>query len=536
MKNTQDPFFNKSTAFTSSERINLGLIGTLPAIVHTMEEQLEVEYLKIKSQIDDASKSRYLLSLYNVNRVLYFALIRKYVKELLPLIYTPTIAENVIHFSSSYLWNNDALYLDSDYPAEIETALKNATKDMDNVDLMVITDGEGVLGIGDWGINGLMISLGKMSVYTIAAGINPKSILPVIIDNGTNRQNLLESKVYLGKKQERVNNENYLQYLDKFVEVSNQLYPNVLFHWEDFGRGTAQTILDRYSDEFVTFNDDIQGTGITVVAAVNNALKMKNETYEDQKFVIFGAGTAGIGISEQLKNDMVNQGLSEKEARKKIYLVDKDGLIIDFQINLTKGQRCFARDSKEFLDKPSLLEDIIEMVQPSFLIGVSGQANAFNKKIIKSMLSYQKNPAIFPLSNPSKLAEASAAEILEWTNGEGLVVTGSPSEPVQYGENIYHIGQANNALFYPGLGLGIVTSKASKVTNGMLAAAARSVLRDSEPQKLGASLLPKIEDLCECSITVAKAVFLAAIKEGVSNFEEKDFTEQLSKKVWEARY
>lgn len=534
--NLKDPFMNKGTAFSMIERKKLGLMGTLPSVVHSLEEQVEIEYLKIKQHPDDFSKSKYLTNLYNINRTLYFAVVEQHIKELLPIIYTPTIADSVMSFSENYLWNNDALYLDSEHPSDIEEKLTNATQNFDELDLMVITDGEGVLGIGDWGINGVMISVGKLCVYTVAAGINPKKVLPVIIDNGTNRQELLKSPIYLGKKKNRLEGEKYLQFIDHFVEVSTRLFPNILLHWEDFGRDNAQIILDRYKDRIVTFNDDIQGTGVTVVAAVTAALTVKKSTYRDQKFVIFGAGTAGVGISEQIENDMIVQGLTKREAKDRIYLVDKNGLVCQGDTDITEGQKAFARSKGEFSHSLSSLEKVIEIVQPSFLIGTSGQSNAFGEKIVKMMSSYQDNPAIFPMSNPSVLAEATAADIIRWTKGKALVVTGSPSEPVIFNDNQYKIGQANNALFYPGLGLGIIASGARNVTNRMLSEAAHAVSEIQNLDHAGCSLLPEIKNLRECSIAVAKAVFLAAVEDGVSLFKESDIEQKIEEVIWTAKY
>lgn len=527
---------NNGTAFTSLERETLGLIGTLPSAIHSLEQQVEIEYLKLCQQQNNLSKSHYLFNLYHVNPKLYFALVQKYVKELLPIIYTPTIAESVTSFSENFLWRNDALYLDSDHPEQIEEALINATRHRKDPGIMVITDGEAILGIGDWGINGVMISLGKSFVYTVAAGIEPDRILPVIIDNGTNRQELLESPIYLGKKKPRLTGEAYYRFIDQFVEVNSKLYPNVLLHWEDFGKSNAQTILDRYKNRVLTFNDDIQGTGVTVVSAISAALKVKEESYDKQKFVIFGAGTAGVGIATQIKNDMLTQGLSEEEALGKIYLVDKQGLITKEDAQLTKGQKYFAHNSAEFSEVLSDLESVVQTVQPTFLIGTSGQTGAFNQAIVQSMTKYQERPAIFPLSNPSKLAEAEAKDLVEWTEGHGLVVTGSPTEPFLFDEITYHIGQANNALFYPGLALGIIASKATKVTDHMLSAAAHASQNSEDLKKMGSSLLPAIENIQECSLKIAEAVFEAAIDDGVSSFDISDVSEQIRKQVWKIHY
>lgn len=526
------PFTNKGLSFTKSERERLGLVGKMPSIELSFKQQVTMEYLKIKRQPNDFFRNYYLSNLFHSNRPVYFALIQEYVEELLPIIYTPTIADSVMSFSNIYLGHGEALYLDSDFPEKIEESIKNVTKNASEIDIMVITDGEGVLGIGDWGINGVEITFGKSSVYSVAAGIDPKRILPVIIDNGTNNEELLNSPVYIGKRKRRKTGEPYLQFIDMFVEISNNLFPNVLFHWEDFGRNNAQKVLDRYINRVVSFNDDIQGTGITVVSAVNKGLEIKKESYSEQKFVIFGAGTAGVGVAEQIKNDMIVQGLSEIEAINRIYLVDKEG-IVTIENAVTDGQLSFARNRSMRYSKLKNLIEIVREIKPSFLIGCSGQKNTFGKEVIQLMTNYQKQPAIFPLSNPSKLSESNACDIIRWSEGKALVVTGSPSDPITFNGNVYKIGQANNALFYPGLGLGIISSKAVRVTDKMLSAAARAFILDGiEYSKNNDLLLPEIKNLRECSLAVARAVFIAAVEEGVASSKLSEIDERIRKYSW----
>lgn len=531
-----NPFLNKGTAFSLAERADLEIEGLLPSAVQTLAQQIEVTYAQLSQLESRYAKNKFLMNLYNTNRILYYALVGEHVKELLPVIYTPTIADSVREFSTDFVRPNDAVYLDVNHPETIEAVLKNASHDLEQVDLLVITDGEGVLGIGDWGVQGVMISVGKLAVYTVAAGMDPRRVLPIVIDNGTNRKELLEDPNYLGNRQERKTGQEYWDYIDQFVTTAKTLFPKVLFHWEDFGRGNASVILEKYRNEVTTFNDDIQGTGVMMSAALNSVAEVTKKPVQDHTFVIFGAGTAGIGVTEQIKLEMTLNGLSEEEANKRFYLVDRFGLVTKDQENLTEGQQRFARDKSEFEGSVSTLAEVIKAVKPSVLIGTSGQAGSFTKEIIEDMASFNERPAILPISNPTDLQEATAKDILTFTNGRGLVVTGSPSEPVTIGDVTYHIGQANNALLYPGLGLGIVISKASTVTDSMLSAAAHGIANFQDLSQPGMALLPPLDAVRPASKAVAMAVVNAAIKDGVATQEIQDVEQAVDNAVWKAIY
>lgn len=531
-----NPFLNKGTAFSLAERADLEIEGLLPSAVQTLAQQIEVTYAQLSQLESRYAKNKFLMNLYNTNRILYYALVGEHVKELLPVIYTPTIADSVREFSTDFVRPNDAVYLDVNHPETIEAVLKNASHDLEQVDLLVITDGEGVLGIGDWGVQGVMISVGKLAVYTVAAGMDPRRVLPIVIDNGTNRKELLEDPNYLGNRQERKTGQEYWDYIDQFVTTAKTLFPKVLFHWEDFGRGNASVILEKYRNEVTTFNDDIQGTGVMMSAALNSVAEVTKKPVQDHTFVIFGAGTAGIGVTEQIKLEMTLNGLSEEEANKRFYLVDRFGLVTKDQENLTEGQQRFARDKSEFEGSLSTLAEVIKAVKPSVLIGTSGQAGSFTKEIIEDMASFNERPAILPISNPTDLQEATAKDILTFTNGRGLVVTGSPSEPVTIGDVTYHIGQANNALLYPGLGLGIVISKASTVTDSMLSAAAHGIANFQDLSQPGMALLPPLDAVRPASKAVAMAVVNAAIKDGVATQEIQDVEQAVDSAVWKAIY
>lgn len=476
------------------------------------------------------------MSVYSTNRTLFFHLVGEHVKELLPVIYTPTIAEAVKEFSHDYFNSKDAVYLSVDEPEKIEEILKNGTQALSEVKLMVITDGEGVLGIGDWGINGAAISIGKLAVYTVAAGIDPSEVLPVVIDAGTNNKDLQNDPGYLGSKESRLHGEAYLDYIDRFVQTASRLFPNALFHWEDFGREHAEVILNKYRQSLCTFNDDIQGTGIMMVSALNSVVKITEKPLSEQAILIFGAGTAGIGIADMIYAELLNKGLGAEEAKERIFLYDRYGLIHSEQEGLTSGQKRYALNSNRLAKIPENLLETIHVLKPTVLIGSSGQAGAFSEEVVKAMSLYTERPAVFPISNPSELAEAKAADVIEWTNGKALVVTGSPSDPIDHNGCTYHIGQANNALLYPGLGQGLIISQAHHVTDGVLLAAAHSINEMQDLSRQGVALLPDVSKLREVSKLVATAVVSKAIEENINGATVTDPAEAVNAQRWEPEY
>jgi malate dehydrogenase (oxaloacetate-decarboxylating) len=530
-----EPLESKGSAFTEQERTELRLHGLLPAAVESLEGQAERVYRKLSTLSDDYEKNQYLMTIFDSDRTLYFAVVGAHIEELLPIIYTPTIADAVTNFSRDFVSPHGAAYLDTDHPELIESALGAASEGLDGVDIMVITDGEGVLGIGDWGVGGVMISVGKLAVYTVAAGINPRRVLPVVIDNGTEREELLSDPDYIGKKSPRKTGEEYLEYVDQFVSVAKRLFPGVLFHWEDFGRGNAATILAKYQDEITTFNDDIQGTGIMMAAATYAVASVTHKPLGEHRFVIFGGGTAGIGISDQIKQEMMLAGLSEQEATDRFFVVDRYGLVTDDMDGLTEGQKRYARHETPLRGLTDLAQ-IVEAVKPSVLIGCSGQPGMFTREVVQKMAEFNERPAIMPISNPTKLCEATAEDIIRWTDGRALVVTGSPSDPVEFEGTTYVIGQANNALLYPGLGLGIVTSKASRVTKNMLSKAAEAVSALQDLSQKGAPLLPSVALVRQSSELIAQAVVQAAIDDGVATRAIPDVKAAVESEMWGARY
>ena len=532
-----DPFLNKGTAFTKEERKELELIGLLPPQIQTIDEQAEQVYAQYKSKEPLINKRRFLMEIFDTNRTLFYYLFSKHVVEFMPIVYDPVIAENIENYSELFVNPQNAVYLSIDFPEMIEESLKNATKDRE-IRLIVATDAEGILGIGDWGTNGVDISVGKLMVYTAAAGIDPKSVLPVVLDAGTNRETLLEDKLYLGNRHKRVYGDKYYDFVDKFVQTAEKLFPKLYLHFEDFGRSNAANVLHKYWKTYPVFNDDIQGTGIITLAGILGALKISGEKLTDQKYMCFGAGTAGAGIADRIYQEMLQQGLSEDEARKRFYLVDRQGLLFDDMDDLTPEQKPFARKRDEFSNANELtnLEAAVKAVKPTILVGTSTQPNTFTETIVKEMASYTARPIIFPLSNPTKLAEATAENLIKWTDGKALVATGIPADPVEYKGVTYEIGQANNALIYPALGLGAIASTAKLVTNEMISKAAHSLGGIVDTTKPGAATLPPVSKLTEFSQRVAEAVGQCALDQKLNREDITDIKAAIEKIKWIPKY
>ncbi|EAE8306716.1 NAD-dependent malic enzyme [Listeria monocytogenes] len=533
-----NPLLNKGTAFSEEERANYQLDGLLPPIIETIEQQA----VRIETQIENLEtplhKHQLLTNLYNENRTLYYYLVTKNVTDYLPIIYTPTIGDAVIQYHKEYTAPDEALFIDAFAPEKLSASIKNYAKNNPNIDMIVITDGEGVLGIGDWGVNGVKIAVGKLAVYTVAAGLAPDRVLPVVIDAGTNNETLLNDPLYLGNKRPRLSESEYDAFIASFVNVMKEVFPKAILHWEDFGRANASRILHNYRDKICTFNDDIQGTGAMVVAAVLATIQVSRIPLNEQKIIIFGAGTAGIGIADQLSAQLMREtGLPFEKAKKHFYLVDRKGLVLDNMTDLTTGQKKYAHPSAEWSNVPTdTLENLVEAVHPTMLIGCSGVTGAFKESIVKKMTQYTERPAILPLSNPTKLAEATASDLIQWTDGKALIVTGSPSKPVEYQNTTYEIGQANNALLYPGLGLGALVTRAKYITDDMLAAASMAVAEQISPNKAGAALLPHVRTLRETSRAVAIAVANQAIKENIHQVELTNVIEAIELEMWQPIY
>lgn len=505
-----NPFVNKGTAFSMAEREKLNLVGLLPPVVQTLEEQMERTYLQYQKKANNLEKRVYLMTLFNTNRTLFYALMAQHIEEFMPIVYDPVVADAIRQYDELFMKPQDAGFLSIDHPEDIEKSLRNASEGRD-IKLIVVTDAEAILGIGDWGVNGVAIAIGKLMVYTAAAGINPNEVLPLVLDVGTDNKQLLDNPLYLGNRHERVRGKKYHEFVDKFVETAERLFPNLYLHWEDFGRPNAAAILERYQNKITTFNDDIQGTGIVALAGILGALNISKQKFTDQCVMVFGAGTAGAGIAHQIYEEFIQQGLSSDEAKQHIYLVDKQGLLTDDMTDLTEGQQFFARSTSDLqVPLPTLLA-AVRAIRPTILIGTSTCPGAFTEEIVKEMAAHTERPIIFPLSNPTELAEAKASNLIEWTDGRALVATGIPSSPVNYKGVTYTIGQANNALMYPGLGLGVIASTAKLVDQPLLSAAAHAlggIVNASQP---GAAVLPPVNKITSFSQHLAEVVAQYAI-------------------------
>lgn len=505
-----NPFVNKGTAFSMAEREKLNLVGLLPPVVQTLEEQIERTYLQYQKKVNNLEKRVYLMTLFNTNRTLFYALMAQHIEEFMPIVYDPVVADAIRQYDELFMKPQDAGFLSIDHPEDIEKSLRNASEGKD-IKLIVVTDAEAILGIGDWGVNGVAIAIGKLMVYTAAAGINPNKVLPLVLDVGTDNKQLLDNPLYLGNRHERVRGKKYHEFVDKFVETAERLFPNLYLHWEDFGRPNAAAILERYQNKITTFNDDIQGTGIVALAAILGALNISKQKFTNQRVMVFGAGTAGAGIAHQIYEEFMQQGLSSEEAKQHIYLVDKQGLLTNDMTDLTEGQQFFARSASDLQEPQPTLQAAVSAIQPTILIGTSTQAGAFTEEIVKEMAAHTERPIIFPLSNPTELAEAKASDLIEWTDGRALIATGIPSSPVNYKGVTYTIGQANNALMYPGLGLGVIASTAKLVDQSLLSAAAHAlggIVNVSEP---GAAVLPPVNKITSFSQHLAEVVAQHAI-------------------------
>ena len=532
-----NPFLNKGTAFTLEERKELGLIGLLPPYVQTIEEQAAQTYAQMQTKANDLEKRLFLMEIFNTNRTLFYYLFSQHLEEFNPIVYDPTIADTIEGYSDLFVDPQYAGYLDINHPENIEGTLKNAAGDRE-IRLIVVTDAEGILGIGDWGTNGVDISVGKLMVYTGAAGIDPSMVLPLVIDAGTNREELRNNPNYLGNRHERVRGDRYYDFIDQFVQTAERLFPKLYLHWEDFGRLNAANILEKYRKQIPTFNDDIQGTGIVTLGGIFGSLDITREKLTDQVYLCYGGGTAGAGIASRVLREMVSEGLPEEEAYKRFFMVDKQGLLFDDMDDLTPEQKPFAKKRSDFAnaDKLTDLLEVVKTVKPTILVGTSTQPNTFTKEIVEAMCENTERPIIFPLSNPTKLAEASAKDLIEWSDGKAFVATGIPAGTVSYKGVDYVIGQANNALIYPGLGLGMLASEASLLTDEMIGAAAHSLSGIVNPGEPGAPVLPPFKYVADVSIKVAEAVAKKAQEQGLARAEETDMAKAVRDLKWYPEY
>jgi len=535
------PTINRGTAFTLPEREALGLTGLLPTGVSTLEGQLRRVYAQYLEQANDLRKWVYLANLRDRNEVLFYRLLTEHISEMLPVVYTPTVGLAIERFSQEFR-RTRGVYLSVDHPEDVETALRNTGLGPDDVDLLVATDSEGILGIGDQGVGGIEISIGKLAVYTAAAGVHPRRVLPVVLDMGTDNLKLLNDDMYLGARHARVRDQRYDDLIDAYVTAVTKLFPNAMLHWEDFGATNARRILNKYADQVCTFNDDMQGTAATVMAAVFSALRATGSRMRDQRIVIHGAGTAGLGIADMMREQMIREGLSPQEATRRFFPLSRTGLLMGDTPGLLDFQMPYARSRDEVADwapagaGPIGLAQVVAHAHPTILIGTSTQAGAFTEPIVRDMAAHVDRPIIMPLSNPTSKAEALPADLIAWTDGRVLTATGSPFEPVTHEDRTYQIAQANNALVFPGLGLGVAVVKATRISDRMIAAAADAVAQMSDSTKPGASLLPPMTDLRTVSAAVAIAVATTAVEEGLAQVDLHDPIQQVHDAMWRPEY
>jgi len=534
----RDPLLNRGTAFTSEERAALGLDGLVPPGVSTLEEQAERSYEQYGAQPTDLAKNEFLAALHDRNETLYYKLLEEHLTEMLPVVYDPVVAQAIEQYSHEYQRPN-GVYLSIDDIDEVERAFHNYGLGAGDVDLLVATDAEEILGIGDWGANGMDISIGKLAVYTAAAGIHPDRVIPVMLDVGTDRESLLNDPLYVGNRHARVRDERYDQLIESYIETASRLFPNALLHFEDFGPSNARRILEQYRDKARIFNDDVQGTGAITLAAVLSGMRVAGTRPSEQRVVIFGSGTAGVGIADQIRVVMVRDGLSEDEATRRFWCVDRQGLLVDDMDSLRDFQTTYARPRSEVSDWGAdgtigLLE-VVEKVHPTIIVGTSTVGGAFTEHVIRAMAKGVERPMIFPLSNPTERIEAVPADVIHWTDGRGLVGTGTPWPPVAYKGTNYRIGQANNALVYPGIGLGTIVSGAEHVTDGMLLASAQAIASLVDVSQPGAGVLPDVSNLRASSATVAVAVAQQAVKDGVAHPLD-DPVQAVQDAMWRAAY
>ena len=535
-----NPLTNRGTAFTIEERRRLGLIGRFPSAVETLDQQAARTYRQLCGFEEDMDKYVFLDQLHDRNETLYYRILTDHLTELLPVVYDPTVGEAIKKWSREYR-RSRAVYLSIDRIEDVRPSFEALGLGPDDVDLLVVSDAEEILGIGDWGVNGTDISVGKLAVYTAAAGIHPGRTIAVNLDCGTDNEALLNDPAYLGERHARVRGARYDELINEYLSVAAELFPRALLHFEDFGPSNARRILLTNREKYRIFNDDMQGTGAIVIAAVISGMKVAGQGFADQRLVVYGAGTAGTGMADQIHAGMVRDGLSPDEARSRIWLIDRAGLVTDDMEDLPDYQQAYARPASEVADWArehgaiGLLETA-RRVHPTILIGTSTDHGAFTREVIEEMSSGVERPIVLPLSNPTERIEAMPADVVAWSGGKALVATGIPVEPFEYEGTTFTIGQGNNALLYPGLGLGVIVSGASRVTDGMLLAAAQAVASQVDPTGPGASLLPPVENLRASSATVAVAVARQAEADGVATASHDNLIQAVQDAMWQPVY
>ncbi|MEE6176884.1 NAD-dependent malic enzyme [Mycobacterium sp. 050134] len=532
------PSLNRGVGFTHEQRRRLGLTGRLPPAVLTLDEQADRVWRQLQSLATDLGRNLLLEQLHYRHELLYYKVLEDHLPELMPVVYTPTVGEAIQRFSDEYRGQR-GLFLSIDEPDEIEDAFATFGLEPDDVDLIVCTDAEAILGIGDWGVGGIQIAVGKLSLYTAGGGIDPRRCIAVSLDVGTDNEQLLQDPFYLGNRHARRRGAEYDAFVDRYIETAHRLFPRAILHFEDFGPLNARKILHTYGDRYCVFNDDVQGTGAVVVAAVYGGCHITGVPLREQKTVVFGAGTAGIGVADQIRDAMIADGATYEQATSQIWPIDKQGLLFDDMDDLRDFQVPYAKNRQQLgiaADQRVGLVDTIKLASPTILLGCSTVFGAFTEKVVEAMTASCERPMIFPLSNPTSRMEAMPADVLEWSNGAALLTTGTPVAPVDYGGTTYTIGQANNVLVFPGIGLGIIVAGARLVTKGMLQAAAKAVVLQASPKNPGDSLLPDVQNLQGISSAVAEAVYRAAVDDGVATKTHHDVRRAVLDAMWRPVY
>ncbi|ORV92827.1 NAD-dependent malic enzyme [Mycobacterium interjectum] len=532
------PSLNRGVGFTHEQRRRLGLTGRLPSAVLTLDEQADRVWHQLQSLATDLGRNLLLEQLHYRHELLYYKVLEDHLTELMPVVYTPTVGEAIQRFSDEYRGQR-GLFLSIDEPDEIAEAFRTFGLGPDDVDLIVCTDAEAILGIGDWGVGGIQIAVGKLALYTAGGGIDPRRCLAVSLDVGTDNEQLLADPFYLGNRHARRRGAEYDEFIRRYIETAHQMFPHAILHFEDFGPLNARSILHTYGDHYCVFNDDVQGTGAVVVAAVYGGCHVTGVPLRDQKVIVFGAGTAGIGVADQIRDAMIADGATAERAASQIWPIDKQGLLFDDMDDLRDFQVPYAKNRQRLGvgagDRVGLV-DAIKLASPTILLGSSAVFGAFDQQAIEAMTASCERPMIFPLSNPTSRMEAMPADVLRWSAGRALITTGTPVAPVEYDGTTYTIGQANNVLVFPGIGLGIIVARARLVTPGMLQAAARAVVHQANPANAGDSLLPDVRNLRDISAAVAEAVYHAAVDDGVATRTHPDVRRAVLDTMWRPVY
>ncbi|MFV0495557.1 NAD-dependent malic enzyme [Mycobacterium sp.] len=532
------PSLNRGVGFTHEQRRKLGLIGRLPSAVFSLEQQAERVWRQLQSMATDLGRNLLLEQLHYRHEILYFKVLSDHLPELMPVVYTPTVGEAIQRFSDEYRGQR-GLFLSIDQPDDIAAAFETLGQGPEDIDLIVCTDAEAILGIGDWGVGGIQITVGKLALYTAGGGICPRRTLPVSLDVGTDNEQLLHDPFYLGNRHQRRRGDEYFDFIDRFVKTAHRMFPNAILHFEDFGPANARQILATYGPDHCVFNDDMQGTGAVVLAAVYGGSKVSGIPLRDQRIVVFGAGTAGLGVADQIRDAMIADGATSEQACAQIWPVDRQGLLFDDMEDLRDFQRPYAKNREAVgaaADERVGLADTIWLASPTVLLGCSAVAGAFDRRVVEAMRASCERPLIFPLSNPTSRMEGVPSDLLEWSGGMALVATGSPVAPVDLRGTTYTIGQANNVLVFPGIGLGIIVAGARRLTEGMLLASAKALAEQADPQSPGDSLLPDVSNLRKISAEVAAAVYHAAVADGVATKTHGDVAQAVSDAMWSPVY